>query len=114
MTPQDLLFMTLVVLKHDGEWHFMARTFNMKGPTFERLVVGFVVALSDYFYEHGVTQVEQDFPMQALIEKQQLFSTFTSARYATDVTFQMSFRPSGNIQEGKNIIAASTNFTAIK
>ena len=60
--------MTLVVLKHGREWIFMARTLNMKGHTFERLVVGFVAALSDYFYEHGVTQVKQDFPMQALIE----------------------------------------------
>ena len=46
-----------------------------------------------------MTQVERDFPMQSLIEKQQLFSAFKSVRYAMDVTFQMLFRPSGNIQE---------------
>ena len=39
--------------------------------------------------------------MQALIEKQQLFSTFKIVRYATDVTFQMPYRPSGNIRGGK-------------
>ena len=49
VTPKDLLFMTLAVLKHGEEWGFMARTFNMKGPTFQRLVVGFVVVLLDYF-----------------------------------------------------------------
>ena len=43
--PRDLFFITLCVLKHGGHWCFMAGTFGMKGPTFERLIVGFVLGV---------------------------------------------------------------------
>lgn len=30
----DVLLMTFVVLKHGGQWDFLGRMFNIKGPTF--------------------------------------------------------------------------------
>lgn len=99
--PKDLFFMTVCVFKHGGEWHFLARTFNMKGPTFERLIMGFVLNVSEYIYKHFVVDNENEFRMAELMKNRQQFSHFKCARYATDVTFQMAFRPSGNIQEGK-------------
>ena len=49
INPQDF-FMTLRVLKHGGHWDFMARTFGMKGPTFERLIV--VLGVSEFIYKN--------------------------------------------------------------
>lgn len=39
--------------------------------------------------------------MEKLRKENQVFKNFKYARYATDVTFQQSFRPSGSIEEGK-------------
>jgi len=36
--PKDVLFMLLTVLKHAGKWDFLAKMFNMKAPTFEKLI----------------------------------------------------------------------------
>lgn len=83
----------------------------MKGSTFERLVVGFVVSLSDYFNDQTVSRAETDFPVQTLMEKR-LFTTFKSVRYETDVAVQFSFRPMVISRKGRCTVGVSTNFTA--
>ena len=65
--PRDL-FLTLCVLKHGGHWAFMAGTFGMKGPTFERLIVGFVLGVPEFIYKNESTGAESEFRMAQLIE----------------------------------------------
>ena len=36
-------------LKHGGHWDFMARAFGMKGPTFERLIVGLSLVFTNLY-----------------------------------------------------------------
>lgn len=98
---KDALFMTITVLKHGGQWDILARIFRMKGPSFERLITSFVRLVSPFAYQSFVTEVSKIHTMENMIENDQQFGNFKCARYATDVTFQQSFRPSGNIAEGK-------------
>lgn len=39
--------------------------------------------------------------MESFSDNNKLFKEYLRERYATDVTFQPSFRPSGSLQEGK-------------
>lgn len=99
---KDVFFMTMTVLKHSGQWDFLAKVFNVKGPTFERLVIGFIKMLSDFAYAAYVEQAAEQFDMTTLLREKSKFNTFGMARYATDVTFQQSQRPRGNMEEGKS------------
>ena len=42
------------------------------------------------------------------------FKHFTCAGYATDVTFQQSFRPSGSVQEGKRVFSGKHKLYGFK
>ena len=53
-TPKDVLFMTLAVLKHGGNWDFLARMFGLSASSFERLVMKFVHLISEAVYESYV------------------------------------------------------------
>ncbi len=113
-SPKDVLFMTLSVLKHGGTWDFLAKMFGQKTPAFERLIVRFVRILSEHLYGQYVTYRHTRWSMKALSENNKLFKEYPMARYATDVTFQPCFRPSGSLEEGKNILVANINSMATK
>lgn len=97
--PKDCLFMLLTVLKHGGNWDFLAKMFNCKGPNFERLMIKYCKAISPILYKQFVEEAEQRFTYKRLFDRNRLFANHPSARYATDVCFQQSNRPSGNMQE---------------
>lgn len=40
-------FMLLKVIRHGGQWEFLARMFKLESSTFERLIVGFIHIVAD-------------------------------------------------------------------
>lgn len=76
VTAKDALFCTMTVLKHGGQWQILARVFNMKPPTFERLVTRFLRLVSDYLYVEFVTKVGNMYSMERLMNEQGRFDVF--------------------------------------
>ena len=101
VSGKDALFITMTVLKHGGQWDMLARVFSMKGPTFEGLVTRFVSLISQFVFDCFVEKVGELNKISDLRTSQQNLKSFPEAPYATDVTFQQAFRPSGSIEEGK-------------
>ena len=99
--PMDVLVMTLALLKHGSSWNFLAKMFRMKGPTFERLVIGFLQVILPEVKRRFIEPVADMYTMCALQEDKKDFKDFSFAIEAIDVAFQQSNRPSGNMQEGK-------------
>ena len=100
-TGKDVLFMTLCVMKHEGQWDFLAKMFGLKGPSFEKLIMKFIEIISLPVYQHYVEAQAGKRTMDKLYESRRNFCQYPMALYATDVTFQPSFRPSGSMEEGK-------------
>ena len=101
ITPRDVLIMTLAVLKHGGQWDFLAKMFRLEGPTFERMIMKFIYIISYPVFEHYVEYQGQKWKIKLMSRKKIGFKNYPIARYATDVTFQQSFRSSGSVEEGK-------------
>lgn len=76
--------------------------FNIKGPTFELLIMNFVKLLSDYAYDVYVAAAAYSFDMTTLFRKKSVFETCGKALYAADVTFQQTNRARGNMEECKS------------
>lgn len=93
--------MTLAVLKHGWQWDFMAQMFSLKGPSIERMKMKFIDIVSLLVYENYVELQAKKWKMAYIEEKNVGFKNFPMARYATDVTFEQSFRPSESVGEGK-------------
>lgn len=89
--------MTMVTMKHGGTWDILGATFRIKGPTFEKLITGYLRKLSLYLFDKMVTKLAEGLDKQSGAA----FKNFPSALYATDVTFQHANRPSGNTAQGK-------------
>ena len=113
-TPKDIFFMTLCTLKHGMSWAGMAYTFNIKAPSFEKIIVGFIRLVSPTIYEELVLRHQRRFPMAQMIRGKQTFHNFPAARYATDVTLQQSFRPSGSLQEGRLFFSGKHKLYGVK
>lgn len=62
-TIKEVLFMLLSVLKNGGNWDFLGCVFKMKGPTFERLIAGYLKMLSKHAYTSCVEDIEKTWPM---------------------------------------------------
>lgn len=101
LTGKDMLFMSLCVLKHGQQWELTARLFKISCSTLERQVTRFLHNISEYIYEKFVKRAEEHWTMRKIRTDARAFAHFDYARYATDVTFQQSNRPSGNMTEGK-------------
>ena len=108
-TGKEVLFMTLCVMKHGGQWDFLAKTFGLKGPSFERLIMKFIEIISLPVYQHYVEAQAGKCTMDKLYESRRNFRQYPMALHATDVTFQPSFRPSGSMQEGKKYFSGKHN-----
>ncbi|RHY95685.1 hypothetical protein DYB37_001588 [Aphanomyces astaci] len=89
----DALFMTLVILKNYQTWDKDAVDFDVKAPTLEKMIMRIVDVVSPALYEALVPMPS----MQALVDRGAQFSNY--AKYATDVKFQPSHRPTGRFGE---------------
>ena len=61
----------------------------------------FVDIISYPVFHHYVEYKGKKWKMAVMESKKVGFKNYPVARYATDVTFQQSFRPSGSVEEGK-------------
>lgn len=113
-TAKDVLLLTLTVLKYSGQWDFLAEMLNLKESTFERLITRFIELLSTHLFESLVLGVKNELKMSYMLEDGHKFKNFPFARYATDLTFQQSDRPSKNMQEKKFTFQENINYTDFK
>lgn len=95
---KDVFLMVLTVAKFAGKWDFLAHLFKMKTPSFEKLVLKFLEIIAPTMYDSQV----KDVASSASISTGASFQYFPHAKYATDVTFQHTNRPSGNHEESKS------------
>lgn len=112
--PKDVFFMMLTVLNFGCNWDILARTFHIKTPTFEQLIHNFVSVLHKHIYESLVVEFTSSYTVTKLKSTGNAFKNFPYARYATDVTFQQCFRPSGSMQEGKVFFSGKHKLYGLK
>lgn len=106
-STKDTFFYDVNCSQARGSVGFLAKIFGLKGPTFEAINNKYVQMIAEKMYELSVQKLGNRYPMCKLIEKNRLFTSYKYARYATDVTFQQSFRPRGSLQEGKRYFSAN-------
>ncbi|KAF0703053.1 hypothetical protein AaE_015577 [Aphanomyces astaci] len=109
-TPQDALFMTLVILKHYQTWDKHAVDFDLKAPTLEKIIMRVIDIASPALYEAFVTMPT----MQELMDRGTTFAHYPYAKYATDVKFQPSHRPSGRFGEQKHYYSGKHKLYGLK
>lgn len=56
--------MTLVVLKHGGQWDVLAQLFHMKGPNFERQILKFFPLTIPLIYDRFVFAADVKFNIE--------------------------------------------------
>ena len=88
--------------------------FGQKTSAFQRLIVRFIRILSEPLYEQYVTYYHKSWSMKTLSENYKLFKKYLMARYATDVTFHPSSRPSGSLEEGKKYFSGKHKLCGYK
>ena len=103
----DVLFMNLAVLKYGGSRDQLARMFNIKSPTFMRLITNFMTKIEDFAVERLVTKYARMCTMVYLRDQRSLFKNFPYALEAVDVTFQQANRPPGNMEEVKSYFSGN-------
>lgn len=78
---------------------FLSTMFNCKGSNFERLITHFITLTVPIFKRKMIDIVERKYTTTKLNERGIIFEKYPHARYATEVRFQKSNRPSGDMQE---------------
>ena len=96
-----VFFMMLTVIKHGGAWDLIARIYGIKGPTFEKLVMGYINVLENNLYTVFEKNADHMCSMSTLRSNKTQFKYFSYALEAIDLTFQEANRPTGNMKEGK-------------
>jgi hypothetical protein len=94
------------VLKNGGHWDVPASSYEIKAPTFEKMVIKFLGLLSPFLYERYVDHAEREWTMRKVVLSGRAFNHFPAARYAVDVTFQQANMPSGSQQERASYYSA--------
>lgn len=88
--------------------------FHIKKPNFERHIMEFINLIIRLIYNYVVANVKIKYNMEKLNEMKRTFDYFSYARYATDVTFQQSFRPCGLCKKVRFTLAENKNCTGYK
>ncbi len=114
VSPKDILFIVLCVVKTPTNWDLMGEIFEKKGPTLQRLFSRAVDILSPILYQDYVLDCFAKLSMTTLINKKAQFKNFPCALYATDVIFQQANRPSGNMLEGKHYFSGKHKLYGFK
>lgn len=96
--PEKMNFICVRVLKHGNQSDVLERVLTKKAPNFKRIIETFVMLISGHCYKIFVSDIAHVNTMSTLRENRQLLNKFNYPRYATDVTLQQSFRPSGSIE----------------
>ncbi|ETV76031.1 hypothetical protein H257_09974 [Aphanomyces astaci] len=109
-TPKDALFMTLVILKYYQTWQKHALDFDINAPTLEKMIIRVVDVISPIIYAHFVTMPT----MEALREHDTTFRNYPYAKYATDIKFQPSHRPSGRFGDQKHYFRGKHKLYGLK
>lgn len=111
---KDVMMMALSVLKRGEPWDVLALSFGSSSSVFEKMISNYVDAITDYIYNTFVSQVAKTMSMQRLSADNRIFRHFPVARYATDVRFQETNRPSGNHSESKPFFSGKHGLYGIK
>ncbi|KAF0712498.1 Aste57867_4809 [Aphanomyces stellatus] len=101
VTGRDMLFMTLVTLKHAGTWDIVAATFNEKAATFGQRVTNFIRTLHPHLLRKFVDEQAVKWTMRNLVASGHQFQNHKAALYAVDVTFQETTMPAVAFGEKK-------------
>jgi len=110
VSPKDAFFMMLVVFKTYGSWDFHAANFRMKTSTFLKTVTRIMDIIEPLLCANYIKKPCLD----DLHAENQLFENYPYALYATDVRFQQSLRPSGNVNEVKNYFSGKHHLYGYK
>lgn len=92
----------------------MGKMFDMKAATFEHIILKFVAIISGPVYEHYISHQTIKWSMKKMMESRALFRNYCMARYAIDVIFQPSNRPSGNLSESELYFSNKHGFYGYK
>lgn len=97
------MFITLATLSHGGKWDWMGHIFEMKGPTFEGVILCFVEMVVDKAQEMFLKNISDEITMYRLVLDFGRLHKYPFDRYKTYVTSKMASRPSRSHEEGKSI-----------
>ncbi|KAE8955893.1 hypothetical protein PR001_g31928, partial [Phytophthora rubi] len=112
--PKDILFMTIGALKHRGNWDVVSSMFEIDPSPFQKMVRKFLSMLEPFLYDAFVVGEERRWKMKKLTLSGHSFKNFPSARYATDVTFQQSNRPTGGYSNAKKYFSGKHHLYGYK
>jgi len=71
--------MLLTVMKHAGHWDFLDQMFKVKGPTFEKLVTGFLSVVCTPLYDALVGKNRAKWTYKQCVRDKTLFKNFKYA-----------------------------------
>ncbi|ETV91149.1 hypothetical protein H310_14160 [Aphanomyces invadans] len=109
-TARDAFFITLVILKYFQTWEKHAVDFGIKSPTLEKMVMRVIEVAQPVLYDHFVRMPS----MRQMRETSSLFEHYPCAKYATDVKFQPSHRPTRRFGEQKHFFSGKHKLYGLK
>lgn len=104
----------MVNLENAGNWDFLGKMFKRNGCTFERLTPKAIRSVYSDVYNNFVQNYGRKYTMGRVVERGRSFVNFSCARYATGVTFYISYRQSGRIEEGKKYFSLINKIYGLK
>lgn len=79
--------MYLVVFKHGTNWDVVAHVFNLKTPTFQKMIVKFIEGIWENLHVSLVKEIDCSYTFADLIAENVKFRHYCMVWYATGVTF---------------------------
>lgn len=70
---KHIFLMLLTVLKHGGQWERLTMMFRWEGPTFERMIAGFLNMVSGTFSSMTVAKLKNWYSMERIISEKNNF-----------------------------------------
>ena len=111
--PQDVLFMLLCNLEACWQLGLQRKMFYIKGPTFERMMLGFADLVCGTLYSLAVEKYEKKYTMGRLVQGRTTLRHYKFALYATDVTFNTQTALPVTMKRPRCTLAINTSSTDI-